>query len=397
MKIILVVIDGLADKRIKDLDNKTPLEAANTPNMDKMAKSGLTGQVFPFIEKDKLPTSEDAHLALLGYDPENDNPGRGVFEVAGIGMDIKAGDVALRGNFATLGLDGLILDRRAGRIEETEELIEAISNIKIRGVESFIKKAVSHRIGIIMRGKGLSSKISSGDPKKEGAAPLKIMPRDNSQEAVFTAEVLNEFLEKSYDILKNHPKNKQKQLPANYILVRGAGTPKNITSFSKKYGLKAAFVAGGALYKGIARILDMEEIKVEGANGLPGTNLSGKILAAKNALKEYDFVFCHIKAADNLAEDGKFKEKKELIERIDQSFGPFLDLKNTTIAVTADHATCSESKSHCLESVPLLIYNSEIKNDNRVKFSEASCKEGELKGIEQIDLMEIILTIAKKI
>jgi len=404
-KILLIVIDGLGDEPIPQLKNKTPLEKAETPNLDFLAKKGILGLVLPYFEKGKLPTSEDTHLALFGFDPKISNPGRGVLEVLGIGMEILPGDVCLRGNFGTLDEKMKILDRRAGRLENTEPLIEAISNIEIEGVKFLIKKAFSHRIGIVMRGEKLSSEISDGDPKIIGVQPLKIKALDKSKKAKFTAKVLNEFLKRAHFILKNHPLNKKRKLPANYILVRGAGKLKKFLDFSKKYKLKSCCIAGGTLYKGIGKYLGMDLIQAEGADGLQNTNLKGKILAAKKALKKYNFIFCHIKAADNLAEDGNFLGKEEFIEKIDKNIKPLLGLKNTLIAITADHSTCSELKRHCVEPIPILIYGtpptllppaSRAPGKNGVqKFSEKACQKGKFGKIKQINLMEKILKYAK--
>lgn len=393
MKILLIIIDGLGDEPIPQFKNKTPLEAAKTPNLDFLVKRGISGLVLPYFEKGKLPTSEDCHLALFGFDPKKFNPGRGVLEVLGMGERILPGDVCLRGNFATVDKNLKIVDRRAGRIEKTEELIKSINKMEIEGVKFFIKKGVSHRIGILMRGKNLSPKISDGDPKKIGIKPLKILALDNSKKAKFTAKILNQFLKNCHLILKKHPLNKKRKLPANYILVRGAGSLKKFLNFEKKYKLKAAFIAGGTLYKGIGKYLGMKEIKVKGANALPNTNLRGKILAAKKGIKKYDFIFLHIKAADNLAEDGNFLGKKEFIEKIDKNLKPILNLRNTLIVITADHSTCSILRSHCKINIPILI--SSIFSNSVEKFSERACQKGELGKIKQIDLMKKILKYAR--
>jgi len=408
-KILLIVIDGLGDEPIPQLGKKTPLEAARTPNLDFLAKNGLCGLVLPWTKRGKLPTSEDTHLALFGYDPKKYNPGRGVLEVLGVGMGILPGDVCLRGNFATVDREMRIIDRRAGRIETTENLIRVINRIEIEGVKFLIGKAVSHRIGIIIRGKDLSPKISDNDPKIIGIPPKKIKPLDESKKAKFIAKILNQFLEKSHLILKNHPFNKKRKLPANYILVRGAGKLRKIECFEKKWKLKSAFIAAGALYKGIGRFLGMEEIRVKGDTGLPNTNLKGKITAAKNGLKNlapyrpplceweagvgYDFIFCHIKPADNFAEDGDFWGKKKFIEKIDKSLRPLLSLKNRLIVVTGDHATCSLRKSHCNLPNPILIFGKE--KNNIKKFSEKACQLGKLGRIKQLNLMSKILQLAK--
>jgi 2,3-bisphosphoglycerate-independent phosphoglycerate mutase len=390
-KIILVIIDGLGDEPIPQLKNRTPLEAAKTPNFDFLAKNGICGLILPWHEKGKLPTSEDTHLAIFGFDPKKSNPGRGVLEVLGIGEKIKKGDVCFRGNFATVDENLMIIDRRAERIEDTEDLIESLNKIKIKEVKVIVRKAFGHRIGIIFRGKNLSAKASSNDPKKVGVRVLKIRGQKRM------VKILEEFLEKARTILENHPKNKERikegKLPANYILLRGAGKFKKIESFKEKYGLKAGFIAGGTLYKGIGRYLGMEEIKVKGANGTINTNLKGKFLAAKNAIKNFDFIFLHIKACDNLAEDGKFLEKKEFIEKIDQNLKPILNLKNVLIVVTGDHSTSSLKKSHCNLPNPILVYG--IKKGTCKKFSEKECKKGKLRIFRQIDLMKKIFRLTK--
>ncbi len=390
MKIILIVIDGLGDKPITALKNKTPLEAARTPNLDWLAKNGISGLVLPFLKERKLPTSEDTHLALFGYNPLTDNPGRGVLEALGIGLKVLPADVCLRGNFATVDNKTLkIIDRRAGRIKETKNLIKAISGIEIEGIKFLIGRAASHRIGIVMRGRGISSKISDGDPKVNGVKPRVIRPLNKSKEAEFTSMVLNQFLQKSHLILKNHPLNKKRKLPANYILTRGAGSLKKIKGLKEKYGLKPVCIAGGALYKGIGKYLGMDLINVKGANGLPTTNLKGKILVAKSALKRYNFIFCHIKAADNLAEDGNYKGKKEFIEKIDKNLKALVNLKNILIVVTGDHSTCSLLKNHCKNPIPILIYGKD--KDGIQRFCEKECSKGALDKVRQIDLLKKIL------
>jgi len=393
-KIILIVIDGLGDRPIKELGEKTPLEAAKTSNLDSLAKDGISGLVLPWVKKGKLPTSEDTHLALFGFDPGKFNPGRGVLEVLGMGMKILPGDICLRGNFATVNPKNLkIIHRRAGRIEKTKDLIRAISGIEIENIKFLVEKGVSHRIGIIIRGKGLSPRISDSDPKITGAKPLQVVSLDKSKEAEFTARVLNHFLAKAHLILKDQPSNKKRKLPANYILVRGAGRYKEIETFQKKNKMKACCIAGGPLYKGIAKFLGMKLIKVKGANALPSTSLGNKIRAVKGALKKNDFLFLHVKAADNLAEDGNFQGKKEFIEKIDKNLKPLLNLKNTLIVITADHSTCSDLKKHCLEPVPILIYGDG--RDSIEKFSEKSCRKGKIGRIEQKNLIKEILRYAK--
>ena len=402
MKTLLVIIDGLSEKSIAKLGGKTPLEKAKTPNLDFLAKNGICGQISPFwFKKQKYPRSDTAHLALLGYDPKLFYLGRGPYEVAGIGMDFKKRDVALRANFGTVDKNLKIIDRRAGRISGTEPLINALSKIKkIKNIRFFIKKSYGHRAGLILRGKNLSDKISDGDPHKINIKVRKIVPLNRSFQAKFTAEVLNQYLEKCSEILNNHPLNKKRRKEgkpsANYLLLRGAGKFKETPSFRKKHKLKAACIAGGDLYRGIAKILGMDLIKVKGADGSPNTNLKGKFSAAKRILsgKRYNFIFLHIKATDNLAEDGNYIGKKNFIEKIDKAVKSVFDLKNTLIVVTADHSTCSNLKRHCLEPVPVLMFGK--RKDKVDCFSEKACRKGDLGKIKGIDLMKTIFKLEGK-
>ena len=384
-KILLIVIDGFGDRPISQLENKTPLEAAKTPNLDFLAKNGICGLIDPFLFPGQdYPASDTCHLSLFGYEPKIYYLGRGPYEAAGVGIKLREGDVALRVNFAAVDENLKVIDRRAGRIEKTQPLIKALSQIKIKGIKFILKKSYGHRAVLVLRGKNISPAIPDNDPQKVGERVRK------------TAKILDEFLNKTHQILENHPLNKKRikngLLPANYLLVRGAGQFKETPSFNKKYGFNSCCIAGGALYKGIAKILGMDLIKVKGATGFSNTNLKGKFLTAKNALRKYDFIFLHIKATDSLAEDGNFFGKKEFIEKIDKNLKPLVNLKNVLIVITADHSTCSLLKRHCSEPIPILIYGSG-KNGVR-KFSERACKKGKLGEINQLDLMSKILKLA---
>lgn len=399
-KVLLLIIDGLGDEPIPALRNKTPLEAAKTPNLDFLAKNGICGQVLPFLYQTAIPTSEQTHFALFGYNPKTYQIKRGIFTAQGAGIKVKKGDVALRGNFATVDKNFNMVDRRAGRIENIQPLIDILNGMVIDNVKFLIKSAGGHRIGIVLRGKNLSSNISDGDPHygKLGKRAKKILPLDKSTKARYTAKVLNKFLEKTHLILRDHPLNKKRKRsglpPASYILVRGASSLIKIPSFKKKYRLKSCCIAGKLLYQQIGKILGMDLIKVKGANGLPNTNLKGKISTTQKALRRYDFIFLHIKATDSLAEDGNFKRKKKFIEKIDKNLKPLLKLKNTLILVTADHSTCSLLKRHCKAPIPFLIYGAT--KDRVRKFSEKACRKGKLGHFSQLELMSKTLTLYKR-
>jgi len=393
-KIIFIVIDGLSDGQIPQLSNKTPLEKAETPNLDWLAKKGICGLVEPFLfPGQEKPESDTCHLALFGYEPRIFYLGRGPYEAAGVGIRLKEGDVALRVNFGTVDENMKVVDRRAGRIEKTQSLIKALSKIKVKGIKFILKKSYGHRLVLVLKGKNISSAITDNDPKKAGEKVKKILPE--IEKAKFTAKALNEFLEKAHSILKNHPLNQKRikkgLFSANYLLVRGAGQFRKTPSFNKRYGFNSCCIAGGGLYKGIAKILGMKEVKVKGATGLPNTNLRAKFLAVKKSLDKYNFVFLHIKAADSLAEDGNFLLKKEFIEKIDKELKPILKLKNVFIVVTADHSTCCQLQRHCSELIPVLICGDG--RDNIQKFSERACQKGKLGRVKQIDLMSKILKL----
>ncbi len=379
-KIVLLIIDGLGDRPISQLGDKTPLEAAETPNLDYLAQQGTCGLILP---SEKKPTSEGAHVALFGYNKHF--LGRGPYEAAGIGMKLRQGDVALRVNFATIN-NNKIVDRRAGRIEKTEALAKALDNITIKGVKFLIEKSFGHRAVLVLRGKNLSAKIKGNDSHKTGVKSRKIVAENKA--AKFTAEVLNEFIEKSHEILSKQALNKKRALPANYLLVRGPGKLKSVPSFKEKYGLKAACVAGGGLYKGIASILGMDVLKIKGATGMKNTDLRAKFAAVKRALKKYNFIFCHIKATDTFGHDGDFLNKRKFIAKIDKEIKCLLNEK-ALLVVTADHCTPCVLKDHSADPIPLLTYGNG--QDVTKEFSEKACLKGGLGKIEQAKLMNVIL------
>ncbi len=398
MKILFIIIDGLGDKPISKLGNKTPLEAAKTPNMDFLAKNGICGLAQPFLfPGEKEPTSEGTHIALFGY--KDHFLGRGFYEAVGVGIKMKKDDIAFRVNFGTVDKNFKILDRRAGRIEKTQDLIKALNKIKIKGVKFFVKKSLSHRAVLVISSKKhkLSEKVGEGDPYETGLKIKKIVPLNKTKEAKFTAEILNEYLKKAYQVLEEHPLNKKRKsqgfLVANYILIRRPGKMKAVPSFKKRYRLKAACIAGAGLYKGIAKVLGMDIKEIKGATGSIKTNFKNKVAAVKKAFTRYNFIFLHIKAVDIFSHDGDFQAKKRFIEKIDNAFKPLLDLKNTLIIITADHSTCTELKHHCKELIPILIYGKN--KDSVLEFSEKACQKGKLGKIKQDRVMAKILSLEK--
>jgi len=380
-KVVLLICDGLGDRPVEKLDGLTPLEAARTPHLDQLARESECGIMYS-LGRGIVPGSDTSHLAILGYDPAEYYFGRGPIEAAGIGLTLQPGDVALRGNFGTVDEQMNIIDRRAGRIKVVKPLTEALDGTEIDGVKFIVKPGTAHRAGVVMRGEGLSSDIIDADPHVK--APVReVKPTRDTPEANRTAAVLNRFLEQAHEILQKHDFNlersRKEKLPANYLLVRGAGMYGEVPDFKQRYGMSACCIAGGGLYKGIGAFLGMEIKSVAGATGLDDTDIDAKFDAVVRNLSDYDFVFVHVKAADSLGEDGKFLEKKEFIERIDLAAHRFLDLPGSVLLiVTADHSTPCEQSAHSADPVPILFRGSGVRVDDVTTFGERSCARGGL-------------------
>ncbi|MFA6428151.1 MAG: 2,3-bisphosphoglycerate-independent phosphoglycerate mutase [Candidatus Buchananbacteria bacterium] len=399
-KVIFVICDGLPDRPIKELGYQTPLEYAKTPNLDKIAVDGISGMMHT-VDIGVRPGSDTAHLSIFGYDPYVYYSGRGPYECAGVGMDVQKGDVAFRANVGTIDENEIVIDRRAGRIESTKELVDYFGQIEIDGIKFLMHPSLGHRVGLLMRGAGLSPKISDQDPHKVGVPVHEVRPLDETPEAIFTAKVLNKFSQLVVEKLKDFPLNqervKQGKLPANVLLFRGAGAiPETMLSFKEKYNLNAAFVAGAPMYKGIAGILGMDIIKFkpeDGVTGLPDSNLINKINKAIAVAKDYDIVFVHIKAADSLAEDGNYEGKVKFIEKIDEAMKPLAEHNNFIVVITSDHTTSSALKQHTGDPVMVTIKGDGVRTDDINAFSERECAKGRMGHLRGENLMPIIIDL----
>jgi 2,3-bisphosphoglycerate-independent phosphoglycerate mutase len=384
-KAILLIIDGLGDLPTP----KTPLQAAKKPNLDRMAKLGITGMMSS-IKRFMVPGSDVSHLNLLGYDPSVFYRGRGPLEALGLGMDVREGDVAFRANFATME-GGKVTDRRAGRVDtKTASSLAKYLSMKIDDVQVMFKSSVEHRGALVLRGPGLCSSVSETDPHESGAIPT-CHPMDSSMEARKTADIVNRFTKLATEKLSAAPENKGRSKPANAILLRGAGDFVPVPSLFERYGLSAACIAGGALYRGVARLMGMDIILVNGATGDKNTDVKAKAEAAAKALKDYDLVFMHVKACDSFGHDGDFAGKTGMVEKIDAAL-PILEATGACIVITADHSTPCSLKAHSGHEVPILVYRGE-RVDKVRKFDEQSCMEGGLGHVRGKDMMPLMLNI----
>jgi 2,3-bisphosphoglycerate-independent phosphoglycerate mutase len=424
-KLLYVVLDGLGDLPTPELNGKTPLEAAKTPNMDSLARKGKTGLMYP-VRKGVAPESDVAVISILGYDPFKYHPARGVIEAVGAGLDFKDGELALRCNFATIDEAGkFIVDRRVGRNLTTEEagkLAEAINRevkLAYKPSEFIFKNTVAHRAVLVIRrleGK-LSGKITNVDPAYsktlEGFGVAKSQPQtkiekcfplDDSEEARVAAELVNEFIEKSYKVLKNHELNlrrvKEGKLPANFILARDAGdTIPKFPSFQELYKVKFGCMADMPVERGIALLCGMEEVPLPQSTGDLKADYSLRAEKTLEALESLDGVYIHIKGPDEPGHDGRAKEKMRIVELIDEFyFGKLLaklNLEETLIVVTADHATPCVIKAHTDDPVPLLISGGGVLADEVDVFSEKACRKGRLGIINGSELMPLLIKLLK--
>jgi len=407
LKAVLVIADGMADRPLKELDWKTPLEAAHKPSLNHIAKTGVCGIMDP-ISPGLPPGSDTATLALLGYNALKAYSGRGAFEAIGSGVNVLPGDVAFRCNFATVDNNLVVLDRRAGRIsnEDASKLAESLQKIKLTKHSNAVflfKNTIQHRAALVIRGPKLSTAVSDSDPEKIGEKVSEIKPLDESLEARLTAEILNELMQKFREVLKQHPVNKERIKhglpPANIILSRGAGTIPNIKPLSQKYGISATCIGATPLIRGVCKAAGMKLIHVKGATGTPQTDLMAKAKATVQALKTNDFVLLHVKATDVASHDGNIKQKIELIEKIDSMLGYVLnniDLGTTYLAVTADHTTSSITKNHEGDPVPIAITGPYVRRDDVEEYDERTCAEGGLNRIRGVDLMPILMNLIGK-
>jgi len=394
-KILIVVMDGLGDRAVKELNWQTPLQAANRPNLNWFAEHGASG-IVDIIGPGIRPGSDTAHLAILGYDPYLVYTGRGPFEAAGIGIVGNKGDVAFRCNFATVDEHLVVTDRRAGRIKEpdTAELAASLSGITIDGVQITVKEATEHRAVLLLRGEGLSAKVSDvdphGDTKIHEAVPM-------DRDAKRTAKVVNAFVKRSYEVLNEHPVNQRRSKEgkpvANILLPRGAGIFPDIQPFEERYGMTAACVAGVSLIKGICRVCGLEVVEAKGATGGLDTDMLAKTRVALEQMESHDLVLMNVKASDIVSHDGNAQGKVKVVERLDEMAGLLREKlpENAVVAFVADHCTPIEVKDHSGDPVPLLIYCQGIVKDGNLTYDEGAAAKGGLGRIRGKDIMPILI------
>jgi 2,3-bisphosphoglycerate-independent phosphoglycerate mutase len=404
MRAILIVGDGMADRPIKELGYKTPLEAAEPKQMDSVASNGVSGLLDP-IAPGIAPGSDAANLAILGYDPWKIR-GRGPFEAAGAGIELLPGDVAFRCNFATVNADFRMVDERAGRIrDEAKELAEAVRRIRLRensDVEVIFEHTLGFKGALVLRGEGMSANVIAPLPN-QGERADSVKPLNDLREARKTADAANEFIRISHELLESHRFNKRRtaenQLPANVVIPWSADKTHAIQPFSEKYGLKAACVAGANLIKGIAKLSNMSIIDVPEATGDVDTNTLAKANATLKAAEKNDFVMVHVEGPDEASHAGDLQGKMSIIRKIDSMVGSIIngvDLAEDVVVLLADHATSLKLKKHIGDAVPISIANTEVAHDNVNRYNERAAYQGGLCRIRGEHVMPLILNLLGK-
>lgn len=383
-KIVMVVSDGIGGLPLQP-GGLTELEAANTPNLDALAKKGVCGMSLPILPG-ITPGSGPGHLGLFGYDPLVFQIGRGVLEAAGIAFPVGPNDVCIRCNFCTIDENGLITDRRAGRIptEESAEVVKILKNVKIPGVEVFVEPVKEHRFVVVFRGEGLGGNVADTDPQRTGAAPLDPVAKDAASEK--TAQVAKEFFNQAVELLKGQPK-------ANCLTMRGFATKPNLPSYEELYGLKAAAIAVYPMYKGLASLVGMELV------GKPAS-LQEEVEVLKENWDKYDFFFLHFKYTDSRGEDGDFEAKRKMVEELDKVMPEIAALlgENDCLVVTGDHSTPAKMASHSFHPVPTMIVSNICRTDSCQKFGETEANNfGGLGHFQAIHLMPLAMAHANRL
>ncbi|HPC61443.1 MAG TPA: 2,3-bisphosphoglycerate-independent phosphoglycerate mutase [Verrucomicrobiota bacterium] len=384
-KLVLLVLDGVGDLATREQGYLTPLEAAVTPNLDALSKDSAQGRMIP-VAPGITPGSGPGHVALFGYDPIEYQVGRGVIEALGLGLELKAGDVAARANFCTLDAKGIVTDRRAGRIDTPvcEELCALLAQKvkKIGATEVIIKPGKGHRFVVVFRGAGLAGPLTDADPHREGLPVPDAKPvNPKSAKAKKAAKLVAEFYKAALPVIA------QKK-PANGFLLRGIAHQPAIPGFQERYGLRPACIAVYPMYKGLAQLVGMT--KLEGAQTI-GEQFERYLAEYDN----YDYFFIHYKYTDMHGEDGNFAAKRTAIEELDAALPILLRKRPDVLVITGDHSTPCAVKGHSWHPQPVLLHSPISGSDKLERFTETGANSGSLGVFEAKYLIRLMQANAR--
>jgi 2,3-bisphosphoglycerate-independent phosphoglycerate mutase len=382
-RIVLIVLDGLGG--LPDPGTGlTELEAAATPNLDRLARGAALGLQLP-VGHGIAPGSGPGHLSLFGYDPVQFNIGRGVLSALGVGFAVKPGDIAIRLNFATIDAEGRVTDRRAGRPsdEENRRLVKKLQeNVKAPGgLQVFFESEKEHRAVLVLRGRQLSADLADTDPQEEGVPPLPA--RATSPDAEITAGLLQTILDAAFDVLRD-------EKAANAILARGIDAYHPFPTFQERYKLNARAIAKYPMYRGVARLVGMDQARVPDSD-------AETVAVLAESFDEYDFHFIHFKAMDSRGEDGDFAAKVKAIEAVDALLPQIEALKPDVMLITGDHSTPARLRAHSWHPVPVMITSPWCRPQPDATFGERACARGELGVVPGRELMTLALAHAGRL
>lgn len=382
-KIIFLIMDGLGGLPLSG-GNKTELETANTPYMDELARKSICGLLDP-VGPGITPGSGPAHFALFGYDPVENNIGRGLLEAAGVDYDMTEDDLLIRINFATIDKNGKITDRRAGRIDTdvNKRICRKLQeNVKINSpVKFFFEPVKEHRALLVLRGKGLHEEIAETDPQKTGLAPFS--PKPLSTGAKGTSEILAEIIDSAKKALSDEEK-------ANMLLLRGYSKYKKFPSIADRFRMKALAIASYPMYRGIARLLGMTIAPLT-------DSVEAEISELKKNYAAYDFFFIHVKPTDSRGEDGDFEAKIKVIEKVDSLIPEISALYPDVLVITGDHSTPAALSSHSWHPVPVILASKNCRPDRVERFGENDCILGGIGRMPTVYLMGLALAHASRL
>ncbi len=380
-KIVMLVSDGLGGAPHPDT-GRSELETAHLPNLDRLARESSGGRTVPVLPG-IAPGSGPGHLALFGYDPLKYFIGRGVLEALGIDAPIKDGDVAARGNFCTVDANGLLTDRRAGRIpsNESRPLCQLLDTIKVPGVELSVLPVRDYRFVLIMRGKGLSDQLTETDPQRVGAAPMTV--NAIAPDAQKAADATNQFIAQARKLLSDQPR-------ANMLMLRGFSKLPDFPSMADAYKLNPAAIAAYPMYRGLSHVVGMKVIPT-------GATFDDEITTLEKHYQEHDFFYIHYKPADAAGEDGNFEAKVKTLEDLDARIPRLLELDPDVFIVAGDHATPAIMASHGWQPVPVLLRSKLTRGDGVSAFNERACAAGSLGTFPAMHLMLLALAHAGKL
>lgn len=395
MKTIIVILDGLGDRAVKEFGGKTPLQAAATPVLDRLAEKAICGQLYA-LGTGLRPSSDAAHMTLFGLDYYTYYTGRGAIELYGLGKTMNDSDIAIRGNFAQLAPDGIILDRRAKRQRPSDKILDTLKSITLDGIKFNLYSSFQHSFVLQLTGAGLSSHISDSDPHQDGVCAMKVHPHDDSFEAGNTADALNHYISHVREILNEE--YQAGRAACNSILLRSASSMPSWFNFSKQYDFSSCCcIVNSALENGIGALLGMKQInKKRYQNYHDYYNEIPNMVS--ESLFEHDFLFIHFQEPDLYGEDGNPQGKRLVIEEIDKTLQFLTELNpdEHLVIITADHSTPCCLHAHSGDPVPILIYGGGNRQDDVSHFDEISCAKGGLGTVNGKDFMKIIQNLRGK-